>query len=312
MPAPPSEVRAGALARLWDSDVLHDFRGSPAAVVAALAGTAYVLAAVLAPWVAPHQVFDPSSIDLVDAATPPAWAEGGNRRYLLGTDAQGRDILSAILFGSRVSILVGFAATALAAVAGVSLGLLAGWRGGRLDAFVMRLADVQLSFPAILVALLVDGLARSFLPRGSHEATAVPVLVVAIALASWVSYARTVRASTLVERNKDYVQAARVIGRRPLAIVVGHVLPNVLGPVLVLATLGLAGAILTEATLSFLGVGVPPTRPSLGTLVRSGNDFLLSGEWWMTVFPGAALVVLVLCINLVGDWLRDALNPRLR
>jgi peptide/nickel transport system permease protein len=305
-------VRAGALWKAWDSDVLHDFRGSPAAVVAAFVGTAYVLAAVLAPWVAPHQVFDPSSIDLIDAATPPAWVEGGTARYLLGTDAQGRDILSAILFGSRISILVGFLATALAVVAGVALGLLAGWKGGRLDAFVMRLADVQLSFPAILVALLVDGLARSVLPRGSHEATAVPVLVVSIALASWVSYARTVRASTLVERNKDYVQAARVVGRRPFAIVVGHVLPNVLGPVLVLATLGLAGAILTEATLSFLGVGVPPTRPSLGTLVRSGNDFLLSGEWWMTIFPGAALVVLVLCINLVGDWLRDALNPRLR
>jgi peptide/nickel transport system permease protein len=306
------EARPGLLARAWDSDVLHDFRGSPAAVAAAVVGTLHVLAAALAPWVAPHDVFDPSSIDLLDAATPPAWGEGGTARYLLGTDSQGRDVLSAILFGSRVSLLVGCAATALAMLVGVSLGLLAGWKGGRVDAFVMRCADVQLSFPAILVALLVDGIARGFLPRAGHEAAAIPVLVVSIALASWVGYARTVRASTLLERGKDYVQAARTFGRRPLAIVLGHVLPNVLGPVLVLATLGLAGAILTEATLSFLGVGVPPTRPSLGTLVRFGNDFLLSGEWWMTVFPGAALVLIVLCINLVGDWLRDALNPRLR
>ncbi|HEU4384726.1 MAG TPA: ABC transporter permease [Anaeromyxobacteraceae bacterium] len=301
-----------AAARAWDSDLLHDLRRSPAVMTAAALGAAFVAAAILAPWAAPHQVFDPGSVNLLDAATPPAWAEGGQARYPLGTDSQGRDVLSAILFGSRVSLAVGLSATALAMVLGVALGLAAGWAGGRLDAFLMRCADVQLSFPAILVALLVDGLAKSFLPRRVHDEAAFYVVVTAIALANWVGYARTVRASTLVERDKEYVQAARVLGRRPAAIVLQHILPNVLGPVLVIATLGLAGAILTEATLSFLGVGVSPTRPSLGTLIRNGNDFLLSGEWWMTIFPGAALVLLVLCINVLGDWLRDALDPKLR
>jgi peptide/nickel transport system permease protein len=305
------ELRLAA-ARAWDSDFLHGFRRSPAVVAAAAVGAAFVAAAILAPWVAPHQVFDPGSVDLLDAATPPAWVEGGRARYLLGTDAQGRDLLSAILFGSRVSLAVGALATALAMSLGVALGLAAGWRGGRLDAVLMRCADVQLSFPAILVALLIDGLAKGFLPRRAHEEAAFYVVVAAIGLANWVGYARTVRGSTLVERNKEYVQAARVMGRRPAAIVLQHVLPNVLGPALIIATLGLAGAILTEATLSFLGVGVPPTRPSLGTLIRNGNDFLLSGEWWMTIFPGAALVLLVFCINVLGDWLRDALDPKLR
>ncbi len=306
-----SELRVAA-ARAWDSDLLHGFRHSPAVVAAAAVGALFVAAAVLAPWVAPHQVFDPGSVDLLDAATPPAWAEGGRARYLLGTDAQGRDLFSAILFGSRVSLAVGALATALAMSLGVALGLAAGWTGGRLDALLMRCADVQLSFPAILVALLIDGLAKGVLPRRVHEDAAFYVVVAAIGLANWVGYARTVRGSTLVERNKEYVQAARVMGRRPAAIVLQHVLPNVLGPALIIATLGLAGAILTEATLSFLGVGVPPTRPSLGTLIRNGNDFLLSGEWWMTIFPGAALVLLVLCINVLGDWLRDALDPKLR
>ena len=301
-----------AAARAWDSDLLHDLRRSPAVVAAAAAGMVFVAAALLAPWVAPHQVFDPGSVNLLDAAIPPAWAEGGQARYLLGTDSQGRDVLSAILFGSRVSLAVGLSATGLAMALGVALGLAAGWAGGRLDAFLMRCADVQLSFPAILVALLADGLAKGFLPRRLHDGAAFYVVVAAIGLANWVGYARTVRGSTLVERDKEYVQAARVLGRRPAAVVWQHVLPNVLGPVLVIATLGLAGAILTEATLSFLGVGVPPTRPSLGTLIRNGNDFLLSGEWWMTIFPGAALVLLVLCINVLGDWLRDALDPKLR
>lgn len=305
------ELRLAA-ARAWDSDLVHAFRHSPAVVAAAAAGALMVAAAVLAPWVAPHQVFDPGTVDLLDAATPPAWSEGGRARYLLGTDAQGRDLLSAILFGSRVSLAVGALATALAMSLGVAFGLAAGWAGGKLDALLMRCADVQLSFPAILVALLIDGLAKGFLPRHIHEEAAFYVVVAAIGLANWVTYARTVRASTLVERNKDYVQAARVMGRRPATIVLHHVLPNVLGPALIIATLGLAGAILTEATLSFLGVGVPPTRPSLGTLIRNGNDFLLSGEWWMTIFPGAALVLLVLCINVLGDWLRDALDPKLR
>jgi peptide/nickel transport system permease protein len=237
--------------------------------------------------------------------------EGGERAYLLGSDNQGRDILSTLMHGARISLGVGLASVFLALILGVSLGLLSGYLGGRLDAFIMRVADVQLSFPAILIALLIDGVARVALP-GDHDELAIPVLILSIGLANWVHYARTVRGSTMVEREKEYVQAARVIGRRPLAIMLAHVLPNVMGPVLVLATLNIGTAIITEATLSFLGVGVPATRPSLGTLIRVGNEFLYSGEWWITVFPGVALVILVLSVNLLGDWLRDALNPKLR
>ena len=298
--------------RAWDDDVLHEFRRSPAAVTAALGLTLFVFSAVLAPWIAPHRVFDVETLNLADSSLPPAWERGGVHAFLLGTDDQGRDVFSAILFGSRISLLVGAAAIALAMIMGVLLGLLSGYRGGWLDAFIMRVADTQLSFPAILTTLLIDGLARAFLPRTLHDEMAIFVVIVAIALAYWVPFARTVRGSTLVERSKEYVQAARVAGRSPTAIMVQHILPNVMGPVLVIATIDLAAAILTEATLSFLGVGLPPTRPSLGTLIRNGNNFLLSGEWWMAVFPGAALVVLVLTINLLGDWLRDALNPRLR
>jgi len=309
---PPAMFLALLPARIRESDLLHDLRHSPPVVLAAATLLLFVACAALAPWVAPQQVFDPGALDLSDAAAPPAWAVGGTSRYLLGTDALGRDVLSSILFGARESLLVGVAGTGLAMLTGVALGLLAGWSGGRVDALVMRLADVQLSFPAILVALLVDGLSRGLLPRAYHEELAVPVLVVSIALAYWVGYARVVRSSAMVERTKDYVLAAQVMQRPPAAIVLQHLLPNVLGPVLVMGTVGLASAILTEATLSVLGVGVPPTRPSLGTLIRVGNDFLLSGEWWMAVFPGAALVLLVLSINVLGDWLRDAMNPRLR
>jgi len=216
------------------------------------------------------------------------------------------------MHGARVSLGVGLASVFLAMLFGVSLGLLSGYFGGRIEAFIMRIADVQLSFPAILIALLIDGVARVALPSERHDAIAIPVLVLAIGFASWVQYARTVRGSTMVEKNREYVQAARVIGRRPLAIMLFHVLPNVAGPVLVIGTINIATAIITEATLSFLGVGMPPTQPSLGTLIRVGNEFLYSGEWWITVFPGGALVVLVLSVNLLGDWLRDALNPKLR
>jgi peptide/nickel transport system permease protein len=272
----------------------------------------YVIAALFAPWVAPHNPFDLRTLNLLDAFTPPAWSERGNPTYFLGTDDQGRDVISAIIFGSRMSLVIGVMATLLAMTVGVTLGLISGYVGGKLDAFIMRVADVQLSFPAILIALLIDGLARAALPKESHDQLAVYVLILAIAASGWVSYARTVRGSTLVERNKEYVQAARVIGRHPLAIMFSHVLPNVLGPVTVIATLQIGAAIITESSLSFLGVGVPPTQPSLGTLIRIGNDFLFSGEWWITVFPGLALVILVLSINVLGDWLRDALNPRLR
>ena len=301
-----------ALARAWDSDLAYSFRRSPVTVAAALLTLMCVGGAVGAPWLAPHNPFDLASLNLLDAFTPPAWSAKGSATFLLGTDEQGRDVLSTIMYGARISLGVGAAAVLFSMLVGVTLGLVSGYLGGRLDAFIMRVADVQLSFPAILIALLIDGVARVALPREAHDIIAVPVLILAIGVSGWVQYARTVRGSTLVEKNKEYVQAARVIGRRPAAIMLAHVLPNVAGPVLVIATIHIATAIITEATLSFLGVGVPPTRPSLGTLIRVGNDYLFSGEWWITVFPGLALVTLVLSVNLLGDWLRDALNPKLR
>jgi peptide/nickel transport system permease protein len=299
-------------ARVWDHDLAWSFRRSPVTVAAALLTLLCVGGALLAPWIAPQDPFNLAALDLNDAFKPPAWSEGGSRAFPLGSDNQGRDILSTILHGARISLGIGFASVGLALVFGVALGLAAGYLGGTLDALIMRVADVQLSFPAILIALLIDGVARVALGGDRHEQIVIPVLVLSIGFAGWVQYARTVRGSTLVEREKEYVQAARVIGRRPLAIMLSHVLPNVMGPVLVIGTIHIATAIITEATLSFLGVGVPPTRPSLGTLIRVGNEFLYSGEWWITVFPGAALVILVLSINLLGDWLRDALNPKLR
>lgn len=302
---------AGMFARWWDSDLAYAWRSSPVAVAASITLLLLLVGSLGADWVAPHNPFDLATINLIDALTPPVWMENGNPLYLLGTDSQGRDLYSALLYGMRVSLLIGLASVGLAMLIGVVLGLLSGYVGGRLDALIMRVADVQLSFPAILIALLIDGVVRAAVPADMHEHIAFPVLVGAIALAGWPQYARTVRGSTLVEKNREYVQAARVTGVSSTAIVFQHVLPNVLGPVLVLATVHLATAIITEATLSFLGVGVPPTSPSLGTLIRIGNDFLFSGEWWITIFPGAALVLLVLSVNLLGDWLRDALNPRL-
>jgi peptide/nickel transport system permease protein len=300
------------IAGAWRSDVGWSFRQSPVAIVSAVVLAVCLIAAVFAPWLAPHNPFDLRTLNLVDALAPPAWLPGARSGYPLGTDDQGRDVLSAIMFGARVSLLVALLSVALAVVIGVSLGLIAGYAGGRLDALIMRIADVQLSFPAILIALLIDGVARVVLPRDAHANVAVLVLIVAIGAANWVQYARTVRGSTMVEKSREYVLAARVIGVSPLKIMRRHLLPNVLGPVLVLGTINTATAITTEATLSFLGVGVPPTQPSLGTLIGIGNDYLFSGEWWITIFPGAALVIMVLAINLLGDWLRDALNPKLR
>jgi peptide/nickel transport system permease protein len=304
---PPS-----ALWRVFDSDLWWSFRRSPVTVAAAVVALMIVGGALFAPWIAPHDPFDPATLSLLDASNPPAWLEGGSWTFPLGTDNQGRDVLSAILYGSRLSLFVGSSAVVLALLLGVTLGLLAGWRGGLTDTIIMRVADVKLSFPAILIALLIDGVARGVLPRDAQSEIAPYVLIAAIALSFWVQYARTVRASTLVERNKEYVQAARVIGVHPAKIVLGHLLPNVIGPVLVIATINLALAILTEATLSFLGVGLPPTRPSLGTLIRNGNDYLFSGDWWISIFPGVVLAALILSVNLLGDWLRDAFNPKLR
>ena len=300
------------LQAIWNHDLAYSFRRSPVTVVAAALTLVCVGGALFAPWLAPTNPFEASSLDLNAAFAPPAWIAQGTAVHLLGTDDQGRDLLSTIMYGARISLGVGLASVLFAMTLGVTLGLVSGYFGGRVDAFIMRVADIQLSFPAILIALLVDGVARVALPSGSHDEIAIPVLILSIGIAGWVQYARTVRGSTLVEKNKEYVQAARVIGRHPFAIMLRHVLPNVMGPVLVIATIHIATAIITEATLSFLGVGVPPTKPSLGTLIRIGNEFMMSGEWWITVFPGIALVVLVLSVNLLGDWLRDALNPKLR
>ncbi|MDP9932914.1 peptide/nickel transport system permease protein [Variovorax paradoxus] len=299
------------LARWLDSDVGYSFRTSPVAMVAALIALACLFCAVFAGWVSPHNPFDLATLELGDARLPPAWSAEGSSKYLLGTDDQGRDILSAVIYGARISLIVGIVSVMLSITVGVVLGLLAGFLGGWLDSFLMRLCDVMLSFPPILVALLIAGVGRALFPN-AHESLAFGVLIISISLTGWVQYARTVRGSTLVERNKEYVQAARVTGVAPLRIMLRHVLPNVMGPVMVLATIQVATAIITEATLSFLGVGVPPTSPSLGTLISIGNQYLFSGEWWITVFPGLMLVLIALSVNLLGDWLRDALNPRLR
>lgn len=306
-----------AVRRFFDGDVYYSFKRSPVVVVAFLATVLLFAVAVLAPWIAPHNTNEVATLNLMDARLPPAgvtdaYGNEGTAKFLLGTDDQGRDMLSAIMFGLRISLGVGFASVILAAVFGTALGLLSGYVGGRLDSLIMRIADIQLTFPAILIALMIDGIVGGILPRALHEELKLYVLVLAIGASQWVNFARTVRGSTLVEKNKEYVQAARVIGVRPVVIMVRHVLPNVTGPVLVIATLSLAIAILTEATLSFLGVGVPVTHPSLGTLIRIGQQYLFSGEWWMTIFPSIALVILVLAVNLLGDWLRDALNPKLR
>ena len=306
-------MATSALARFLDGDVYHSFKSNPVAVGAAAVAGVMLLGALLAPLLSPQDPFDLRSLDLNNSLLPPAWTEQGQARFPLGTDDQGRDVLSTILYGSRISLLVGLASVAFAMVMGIGLGLLSGYLGGRLDAFIMRVADVQLSFPAILIALLINGVARAVLPQDANiDAMALAVLIGSIGLANWVQYARTVRGSTMVEKNKEYVQAARVIGVRPLTIMLRHVLPNVLGPVLVIATINVATAIITEATLSFLGVGVPPTSPSLGTMINNGNNFLYSGEWWLVVFPGAALILLCMSVNLLGDWLRDALNPKLQ
>ncbi len=312
-PTRENRSRLGAaFQRFLDGDLFYSFCRSPITVVAFTVTCLLFLAALLAPWLAPHNTSDVATLDLMDAFRPPSWEQGGDASFLLGTDDQGRDVLSSIMFGLRISLLVGFASVLLAAVAGTLLGLVSGYVGGMLDSIIMRVADVQLTFPAILIALMIDGIVRSLLSPALQKDFKIAVLILAIAASQWVNFARTVRGSTMVEKNKEYIQAARVIGIHPALIMLRHVLPNVTGPVLVIATLSLAVAILTEATLSFLGVGVPVTQPSLGTLIRIGNDFLFSGEWWMTIFPGVTLVMVVLAVNLLGDWLRDALNPKLR
>ncbi len=300
-------------AKFWDSDFAWSFRHSPVAITASLVVVILVLAAVFAPLIAPYNPFDPATLNLMNGFTPPGTPNAFTQEtFLLGTDDQGRDVFSTILYGMRISLFVGAAAVLLAMIIGVVLGLVAAYFGGWIETLIMRIADVQLTFPAILVAMLIFGIAKGVTPPEYRDEMAIYVLIIAIALSDWVQFARVVRGAALVEKNKEYVQAARLIGRGSFPIMFRHILPNVLSPVLVIATISLALAIIAEATLSFLGVGAPPTQPSLGTLIRIGQGFLFSGEWWILFFPACTLLALALSVNLLGDWLRDALNPKLR
>ncbi|MFA8441929.1 ABC transporter permease [Yoonia sp.] len=301
------------LARVWNSDLGWSFRHSPMALTAGIVVLILVLAALFAPLVAPHDPFNPASLNLMNGFSQPMEPNAFTGDvFLLGTDDQGRDVFSTILYGMRISLFVGFSAVLLAMVLGITLGLIAGYVGGWVETIIMRIADIQLTFPAILVAMLIFGIAKGVTPVEYRDQMAIWVLILAIGLSDWVQFARVVRGATLVEKSKEYVAAAKMIGRRPGIIMLRHILPNVMGPVLVIATISLALAIIAEATLSFLGVGAPPTQPSLGTLIRIGQDYIFSGEWWILFFPAATLLTLALSVNLLGDWLRDALNPRLK
>ena len=295
-----------------ENEFVYLFLSNRVAQVAALIAVLCIGGAFLSPWVAPFNPYDIASIDIMDSLVPPVWRDGSDARFLLGTDDQGRDLFSAILYGTRLSLFVGFLSIAFASLLGVSVGLIAGYFGGRFDVFMMRIADIQLSLPAILTALLIDGIARGLLPREEHDNLMIVVLTIAIGLSLWVNFARTVRASTMVERNKEYVQACEIMGMHPLRIMMVQILPNIMGPILVILTVDLAVAVLLESTLSFLGVGVPPNQPSLGTLIRIGTQYMFSGEWWIVIFPSAMLIVMVVSVNVIGDFLRDAFNPKLR
>ena len=298
--------------RLRESALMHELRRSPIAMASLAVVALYALAAAFPGIFAPHPVFDLSTLDFSDAFRPPAWMPGGAWAFPFGADDQGRDILSAIIYGLHISLFISVTAVLISLVIGVSAGLLAGFHGGLVDAVIMRAADVQLTFPAMLIAILIDGAVRAAFGTAVHDRFAVLIMILAIGLSGWVQYARTVRGATLVEAGRDYVLAAQLIAQPAGFILLRHILPNVLTPVFVLGTIQLAVAIILEATLSFVGLGIPPTQPSLGTLIRIGNGFLLSGEWWLAIFPGLALLILVVAVNLLGDWLRDALNPRLK
>lgn len=301
------------LQRFLHSDFVFDFKRSPLAIVAATLVLTLFLVAIFAPLIAPTNPFNPASLNLMNGFTPPATPNlFTGESFILGTDDQGRDLLSAIIYGLRVSLFVGIMSVLLAMGLGISLGLLAGYLGGWVDNLIMRIADIQLTFPSILIAMLIFGVMRGIIPPDYRDEMAIAVLITAIGLSEWVPFARTVRATTLVEKEKEYVQAARLIGLKRGQIMWRHILPNVMSPVLVIATITLALAIIAEATLSFLGVGAPPTEPSLGTLIRIGQDYLFSGEWWILLFPSVTLLILALSVNLLGDWLKDTLNPRLK
>ena len=298
--------------KIINNDIGYSFVKSKIAVISTIVFLTILICSTFAELIAPYNPFDPVNVSLLDAFTPPVWVDGGSTNFVLGTDQQGRDMLSTIIYGSRISLIVGFASILFAMSLGTFLGVTSGFFGGRYEIIVMRFTDVQLTIPSILMALLVDGIARGFISKSLHNDMAIYVLIFAIGISEWPQFARVTRAATLVEKNKEYISASRIIGLSNFLIMFKHILPNILRPVLVIATIGLALAIITESTLSFLGVGVPPTTPSLGTLIRFGNDFLFSGEWWITFFPVIFLVVLALSINLLGDWMRDTLNPKLK
>ena len=298
--------------KIINNDIGYSFVKSKIAVISTIVFLTILICSTFAELVAPYNPFDPVTISLLDAFTPPVWVDGGSANFVLGTDQQGRDMLSTMIYGSRISLIVAFASILFAMLLGTFLGVTSGFFGGRYEIIVMRFTDVQLTIPSILMALLVDGIARGFISKSLHNDMAMYVLIFAIGISEWPQFARVTRAATLVEKNKEYILASRIIGLSNFLIMFKHILPNILRPILVIATIGLALAIITESTLSFLGVGVPPTTPSLGTLIRFGNDFLFSGEWWITFFPAIFLVVLALSINLLGDWMRDALNPKLK
>lgn len=307
-----ASVSSSRLSRFLDSDLWWSFRSHRTAVFASIVLLVLLVSAVLAPVLSAQNPYDLASLELWNAQLPPVWIDGGQMPFILGTDIQGRDILSGILYGTRISILIGVASVAVSLLVGVLLGLLAGFYGGWIDNILMRIGDVLLSIPIILVAILVSSVASAFIPPSMREIGLAGVLVLAIALYSWVQYARVVRAQTMVERRKEYVQASRLVGTPARRLMLKHILPNTLTPIFVAATLNFGLAILIEATLSFLGVGMPPDQPSLGTLIRIGNQYLFSGSWWIVLFPSLQLCILVVAVNMLGDWLRDALNPQLR
>lgn len=297
--------------RFKDSSFYWSFRRDKVAVASLAVLCVFVAASLLAPLIAPYNPYDPTQIDLMDSEMPPVWIAEGDGRFLLGTDGQGRDLLSTILYGTRISLTIGICAVILQAILGVSIGLVAGYRGGRLDNFLMRVADIQLSFSTLMVAIIVLAVFQGLFGTELYERLAILMLILVIGIAEWPQYARTVRASVLAEKKKEYVDAVRVIGLGPMRIMFRHILPNTLSPLLVISTLQIANAIVTEAALSFLGLGMPVTKPSLGSLINSGFEFILSGVWWITIIPGVVLIILVLVMNLLGDFMRDVLNPKL-
>ena len=289
----------------------YSFVHNRTAMVSAAIVFIYLLLAALAPFIAPYDPWDLTQFDIMDSEIPPIGSEQADSRFVLGTDAMGRDMLSAMLYGTGISILIGVFATCLQLVIGVSIGLVAGYFGGRLDSFLMRVADIQLSFTTLMVAIVVLAVFQATIGLRLYEEYAIVAIVLVIGLAEWPQYARTVRACVLAAKKQEYVDAARIIGLHPFVIIYRHILPNTFSPLLVISTVQVANAIITEASLSFLGLGMPVTKPSLGSLIQNGFHYVFSGSWWITMLPAIVLVILILAINLLGDWLRDVLNPKI-